>query len=539
MSGISGQEWWRGACLYQIYPRSFLDTNGDGVGDLPGITERLDYIADLGVDGIWISPFFKSPMKDFGYDVADYCAIDPLFGTLDDFDRLVASAHRHGLKVIIDQVYSHTSDQHVWFNESRQNRNNPKSDWYVWADAKRDGSPPNNWQSVFGTPSWTWDARRQQYFLHNFLPEQPDLNLHNPVVQQALMKVARFWLDRGVDGFRLDAINFGMHDQQLRNNPAAPKSIRRETRPYLMQLPKYTVGHPNMPQFLEKLRAITDEYDTVMTVAEVGAVNPLPVMKDYTYGTNRLNSAYGFEFLSTDEIDARLVKEILKGWPGDAGEGWPSWAFSNHDAPRVASRWLQQVDHERRVRLIALLQFALRGNVFVYQGEELGLTQAHVPFEKIQDPEALTNWPHTLGRDGARTPMPWEPVSPGVGFTTGDETWLPVSEAHVEKAVAVQQADENSILQHFKSLIALRQSHVSLRRGDLQFLRARKNIVAFTRRYEGETTLCVFNLGDALISWRPAVGASAHVVAEVGAEVAADACPRHLPAFSGYIAVVS
>lgn len=404
MGDSKKHEWWRGASLYQIYPRSFFDTTGNGVGDLCGIVERLDYVSSLGVDGIWISPFFTSPMKDFGYDVSDYRDIDPLFGTLDDFDRLIERAHALGLKIIIDQVYSHTSNQHAWFAESRESRDNDKSDWYVWADAKRDGSPPNNWQSVFGTPAWTWDARRQQYYLHNFLSAQPDLNLHNADVQDALLDVARFWLDRGVDGFRLDAINFGMHDQALRNNPPAPRHLRRETRPYSMQLPKYTIGHENMPRFLERLRSLTDQYSDIMTVAEVGAMNPLPVMKDYTHGEHRLNSAYGFEFLSSPVLTAELVKKTLKDWPGEVNEGWPSWAFSNHDAPRVVSRWLPHLAHEHRVRLIALLQFSLRGNVFIYQGEELGLTQAIVPYEKIQDPEALTNWPHTLGRDGARTP---------------------------------------------------------------------------------------------------------------------------------------
>ena len=258
--------WWRGAAIYQIYPRSFSDSNGDGIGDLPGITEKLDYVRDLGVDGIWLSPFFTSPMRDFGYDVADYCGVDPVFGTLRDFDALVERAHSLGLKVIIDQVYSHSSDQHPWFQQSRSSRDNSKADWYVWADAKPDGSPPNNWQSVFGGPSWTWDARRGQYYLHNFLPEQPDLNVHNRAVQDALLDVARFWLDRGIDGFRIDAINFAMHDPQLRDNPPAPNGGKR-TRPFDFQQHLYNQSHSDIAKFLERLRAVTNEYGDRFTLA--------------------------------------------------------------------------------------------------------------------------------------------------------------------------------------------------------------------------------------------------------------------------------
>ena len=487
---MSKQEWWRGAVIYQIYPRSFLDTNGDGIGDLKGIAEKLDYIADLGVDGFWISPFFKSPMIDFGYDVSDYRDVDPMFGTLDDFDRLVARAHELGLKVIIDQVYSHTSDRHAWFEESRQSRENPKSDWYIWADAKKDGSPPNNWQSVFGCPAWTWDARRQQYYMHNFLPEQPDLNLHNLEVQNALLEVARFWLERGVDGFRLDAINCGMHDPQLRDNPPSTAPYRNETRPCYMQEAKYNMCHDDMPQVLERLRVLTNTFGEIFTVAEVGAAEPLPVMKDYTLGGSRLNTAYGFEFLSSSELTADGVIEILSGWPGEKDEGWPSWAFSNHDAPRVASRWGTDIEHDQRVRLIALLQVCLRGNLFIYQGEELGLAQADVPFEKLQDPEALNNWPHTLGRDGARTPMPWMHDGAGAGFSQA-EPWLPVEKAHELMAVETQADDPDSVLNFFKELINLRKASPALRYGNLEFIDAPEGLLAFTRSHGDETALCV------------------------------------------------
>ena len=283
--------WWKGASIYQIYPRSFADSNGDGIGDLAGVTARLDYVAALGVDAIWLSPFYTSPMQDFGYDVADYCNVDPIFGTLADFDALVARAHALGLKVTIDQVYAHTSDQHGWFAESRASRANDKADWYVWANARSDGSPPNNWQSVFGGPAWTWDARRGQYYMHNFLTSQPQLNVHNPDLQDALLDVARFWLDRGVDGFRIDAINFAMHDPELRDNPPASPSNKVRTRPFDFQQKIHNQSHPDIPLFLERLRALTDEYDGSFTVAEVGGADAEREMHLFTAGDRRHNSA--------------------------------------------------------------------------------------------------------------------------------------------------------------------------------------------------------------------------------------------------------
>lgn len=524
---MNTHEWWRGAVIYQVYPRSFQDTTGDGVGDIPGITRRLDYIASLGVDGIWISPFFTSPMKDFGYDVSDYCDVDPLFGSLRDFDAMIGKAHGLGLKVIIDQVYSHTSDAHAWFDESRQSRDNAKSDWYIWADAKRDGSPPNNWQSVFGIPAWTWDARRQQYYMHNFLSEQPDLNLHNPDVQAALLDVAKFWLDRGVDGFRLDAINCGMHDPELRDNPPAEGAYRNETRPCFMQLPRYNMCHDDMPQVLEALRRFTNTYGEIFTVAEVGAPEPLPIMKDYTHGGVRLNTAYSFDFLNAPDLDKESVTRFLAGWPGEPGEGWPSWAFSNHDARRVASRWLVDLEHEHRVRLIALVQMALRGNVFVYQGEELGLPQVDVPFEKLQDPEGINNWPHTMGRDGARTPMPWTGDAAFAGFSES-EPWLPPGDAHRAMAVDEQDADADSILNFFRHLIAMRFESAALRVGDLTFLDAPDGVLAFRRSVGGESVVCIFNLSGDAVDWNAYPGT---VLASVGID--ADTPADSLPPWSG------
>ena len=383
-------EWWRGAAIYQIYPRSFVDSDGNGIGDLPGITDHLDYVASLGVDGIWLSPFFTSPMRDFGYDVADYRDVDPLFGTLADFDALLERAHALNLKVIIDQVYSHSSDQHAWFRESRSSRTNAKSDWYVWVDAKTDGSPPNNWQSVFGGPAWQWDARRGQYYLHNFLTEQPDLNVHSPAVQDALLDVARFWLNRGVDGFRIDAINFAMHDPQLRDNPPASDSGKR-TRPFDFQQHLYNQSHPDIVKFLERFREVTDSYGDRFTLAEVGGEHSLSEMRAFTKGNRRLNSAYGFDFLYADQLTPELVARVAEDWP--EGEGWPSWAFENHDAPRAISRWAREEDRDLVARAKMLLLCSLRGSIILYQGEELGLSQVDVPFEQLQDPEAIVNWP--------------------------------------------------------------------------------------------------------------------------------------------------
>jgi alpha-glucosidase len=521
------QEWWRGAVIYQVYPRSFADSDGDGVGDLPGIVERLEHIASLGVDGVWLSPFFTSPQKDFGYDIADYRDVDPSYGTLADFDRLIARAHSLGLKIVIDQVYSHTSDRHAWFAESRSSRTNAKADWYVWADARPDGSPPTNWQSVFHGSSWTWDARRGQYYLHNFLESQPDLNVHHPEVQDALLDTARFWLDRGVDGFRLDAINFAMHDPQLRDNPPATGPQRR-TRPFDFQQHLYNQSHPAIPAFLERLRAVTDSYGARFTVAEVGGDQADPEMKAFTAGGTRLNSAYGFNFLYARDLTPALVHDTLRLWPGAPGEGWPSWAFSNHDAPRAASRWAGSRDHAAVTRQLMLLLMCLRGNVFLWQGEELGLPQAEVPFERLQDPEAIANWPETLGRDGARTPLPWRADPPHAGFSHA-EPWLPVDPRHPALAVDRQEADPGSMLHWTRRLVALRQSRPALRWGSAEAVDVPAPLVAFERRNGAERLLCVFNLGEEPASWSPPPGW--RMVEPVGG-----ATLEGFPPASGYVA---
>ncbi len=501
----AGEPWWKGASVYQIYPRSYLDSNGDGVGDLPGITQKLDYIATLGVEAIWLSPFFKSPMADYGYDVSDFCDVDPIFGSLADFDALIEKSHRLGLKVIIDQVYSHSSDQHPWFEESRRSRDNDKADWYVWADPKPDGSPPNNWQSVFAGPAWEWDARRGQYYLHNFLPEQPDLNLHNPDVQDAIMAVPKFWLDRGVDGFRLDALNFGFHNQALTDNPPASKFKRPPTRPHDFQAHINNMSQPEIYPFLENIRALMDEYPGRFSVAEIGGPFPLDEMKAYTGGDNRLNTAYAFDFLYSDKLDAQLVRETLGQWPGGKNDGWPSWAFSNHDAPRAVSRWRGKCPQGDYAKLLCLMMVGMRGNIFIYQGEELGLCQADIAFEELKDPEAIANWPHTLGRDGARTPMPWKNDNQYAGFSES-KPWLPVDKRHLNETVTDQDGSASSVLNFYRKALALRQNSEVLKHGDQEFLTADADLLVCKRQAGAHQILMVVNLTEKPIKHEPITG---------------------------------
>ncbi|HJP97259.1 MAG TPA: alpha-glucosidase family protein [Rhodanobacteraceae bacterium] len=502
--------WWRGAVIYQIYPRSFLDTNGDGVGDLPGIIGRLDYVASLGVDAIWIAPFFRSPMADFGYDIADYRAVDPLFGTLDDFDRLLDKAHALGLKVMIDQVLSHTSREHAWFRESRQSRDNPKSDWYVWADPREDGTPPNNWLSIFGGPAWQWESRRQQYYLHNFLAEQPDLNFHHPEVREAVLANVRFWLDRGVDGLRLDAINFCFHDQALRDNPAKPAGERTgrgfsPDNPYAHQYHFYNNTRPENLAFLEQLRALLDRYPGVAALGEISSEDSLATVAEYTSG-RRLHMGYSFELL-VDDFSAAWIRDTVQRLDANMREGWPCWAISNHDVERVLSRWGGGRPAARLAGLLTAMLCSLRGAVCVYQGEELGLTEAEVPYEALRDPFGIAFWPQFKGRDGCRTPMPWNSSAHG-GFTTG-EPWLPVPEEHLALAVNRQEADPASTLHGFRMFLRWRSMHPALRTGAIRFLHTPEPVLAFTRQSDDEVLLVAFNLSDQATELSlPAIGAS-------------------------------
>ena len=491
-------DWWRGAVIYQIYPRSFQDSNHDGIGDLAGIIHRLGHVAEMGVDAIWISPFFRSPMLDFGYDVSDYRDVDPMFGSLGDFDALISRAHELGLRVLIDLVLSHTSNQHPWFHESQTSRDNPKADWYVWADAKPDGSPPNNWLSIFGGSAWEWSGDRMQYFLHNFLKEQPDLNLHNPQVQEELLGVARFWLDRGVDGFRLDTINFYFHDPQLRDNPALDPSQRNatiapEVNPYNWQDHIHDKNQPENLEFLRRLRTLMDEYPATTAVGEVGdAQRGMQIQAEYTSGGDKVHMCYSFEFLSGTTPTPERVVDVLTDYEEKIGDGWACWAFSNHDVVRHASRWNLGEDARR---LYAALLLSLRGTVCLYQGEELGLTEAYVSYEDLQDPYGIRFWPKFRGRDGCRTPIPWIPDNQNGGFSDA-KPWLPVAVEHLQRSVGNQLANDDSTLAFYRQMIHFRRAWPPLVKGTLEELWSGDGIVSFVRAHQGQRLFCAFNMSN-------------------------------------------
>ncbi len=487
------EEWWRGSVTYQIYPRSFQDENGDGMGDLPGILRRLPHVADLGVDAIWLSPIFTSPMADMGYDVSDHRGIDPSFGTMADFEALVERAHDLGLKVIIDQVLSHSSDRHPFFTESRSSRSNPRADWYVWHDARPEGSPPNNWQSIFGGPAWTWDVRRRQYYFHQFLREQPDFNFHNPEVQDWALDTLRFWLEKGVDGFRLDAVNHYVHDAEFRDNPP---DIRPKAGPdyktFEMQYPIHSKNRPENLAFMERVRALTDRYEARTLIGEIGeAHHPVERLQEYT-GPGRLHQAY-HTALMHEPYGAAFFRDQLTSMFRDGYEGCPNWAFSSHDVPRHVSRWgAHWRDPEAFAKMTAALLLSIRGSVCLYQGEELGLLQTELAYDELVDPEGRMFFPDHPGRDGARTPMPWEAEARHAGFSAAATTWLPVKAPEAARAVDRQADDPASVLSFYRRMLRLRRERASLIRGGMTFLEAPDEVLAFDR---GGDTLCVFNLG--------------------------------------------
>jgi alpha-glucosidase len=490
-------EWWRGGVVYQIYPRSYQDSNGDGIGDLKGITSRLDYVANLGVDAIWLSPFFKSPMKDFGYDVSDYCDVDPMFGTMGDFKELLKRAHDLGLKVMIDQVLSHSAAEHPWFVESRSSRDNAKSDWYVWADAKDDGNPPNNWLSIFGGSAWQWDTRRKQYYLHNFLTSQPDLNFHCPAVQEALLGTVKFWLDLGVDGYRLDTANFYVHDAQLRNNPPRGEPTGEDpavssVNPYAWQWHKHDKSQPENLAFLKKLRDLLNQYPNTTMVGEIGDDDGLARLAEYTSGGDKLHMAYCFDLLGNPH-DAPYLHGVMSRFNEVVGDGWPCWALSNHDVPRLATRWGGEKPNQALLRLAAALQMSLRGSPSLYQGDELGLPEVDISFEDLQDPYGKEMWPEFKGRDGCRTPMPWNSSKQHAGFSSAAGTWLPVAKTHLTLAVDKQESDEKSLLKYYTQLLMWRRDMPVLVKGSMKLLPKDPQVLAFVREHLGVKVLCVFN----------------------------------------------
>ncbi|WP_028747066.1 alpha-glucosidase [Rhizobium mesoamericanum] len=540
-------DWWRGAVIYQVYPRSFQDTNGDGLGDLKGIARRLPYIASLGVDAIWLSPFFKSPMADMGYDVLDYCDVDPIFGTLADFDAMMTAAHGLGIKVIIDQVISHTSDLHPWFIESRSSRTNPKADWYVWADPKPDGTAPNNWLSIFGGPGWEWDGVRRQYYQHNFLSSQPDLNFHNPEVQEAVLSTVKFWLDRGVDGFRLDTVNYYFCDKLLRDNPPhAPDETDAgldapDTNPYGMQDHLYDKTQPENIRFLKRFRALLNRYEARTTVGEVGdGARSLKTVAAYTSGGDKLHMCYTFDLLGP-EFTAAHIRKCIDAFQKSVADGWVCWAFSNHDVNRHVSRFAKTEAERPTIAKLAMSVLAtLRGSICLYQGEELGLPEAELAFEDLRDPYGIRFWPAFKGRDGCRTPMPWEAAKAHAGFTTGEKSWLPVPYEQAALSVDTQESDPHSVLHHYRQTLEFRKRHPALLDGTMDFIGTNQDLLAFTRAKGSEKLLFVFNLTRKPAQFIPPGGmAIGERLAMPGFEREAGSGPIKLAALDAFCARVA
>jgi alpha-glucosidase len=540
---MTTMDWWRGAVIYQVYPRSFRDSNDDGIGDLPGIVERLDHIASLGVDAIWVSPFFRSPMADFGYDIADYRDVDPMFGTLADVDRLLAEAHARGLKVVIDQVLSHTSIDHAWFRESRESRDNPKADWYVWADARPDGAPPNNWLSIFGGVAWRWEPRRGQYFLHNFLSSQPDLNFHHPQVRAAQLDNLKFWLDRGVDGFRMDAINFCFHDAALRDNPPKPPELRTgrgfsPDNPYAFQYHWHNNTQPENLGFIEDVRALLDRYPGATALGEISSEDSLATMAEYCT-PSRLHMGYSFELL-TDDFSVAHIRGTVEQLEATMREGWPCWAISNHDVRRAVTRWGGDAPSDAFAKQLVALVCALRGSICLYQGEELGLEEAEIPFESLRDPYGIAFWPTFKGRDGCRTPMPWNDDR-NAGFSEGTP-WLPVPDAHRARNVAAQEADPESVLNATRAFLRWRRTQPALVAGDFAFLDSGEPVLVFTRRdaASSETLLVAFNLSNEDAAWTVPAGLTLRQIDAPGPIAGTlDGAILRLPARGTFFAVVT
>jgi len=482
------EEWWRSGVIYQIYPRSFQDTSGDGIGDLEGVRRRLDYLDWLGVDAIWLSPFYPSPMKDFGYDVADYCDVDPLFGSMADFDRLLADAHSRGMKAIIDLVPNHTSDQHPWFLASRRSRSDPKRDWYLWRDPAPDGGPPNNWLSHFGGSGWTWDEATQQYYNHAFLPEQPDLNWRNPQLRAAMHEVMRFWLARGVDGFRVDVVSHLIKDDLSRDNPPNPAwpgqgpDITR-----LTQL--YSANRPEIHDIIAGLRRVIDAYPDRVLIGE--AYLPVDQLVAY-YGAHNDGLHFPFNFhLFQTSWRADALGDLIARYEAALPQGaQPNWVLGNHDQRRIAGRL-----GEAQARIAAMLLLTLRGTPTLYYGDELGIGDIAIPKDRLRDPLALREAGANVGRDPARTPMQWDQTL-YAGFST-HEPWLPLTENHAHRNVTRMKADAGSILSLYKNLLRLRRNCLALRAGEWRRLNAPENILAYERHEDNSHIIVALNFVSA------------------------------------------
>ena len=491
-------DWWRSAVIYQVYPRSFFSMRGNSIGDLAGITAKSAYLKKLGVDIVWISPFFQSPMKDYGYDVSDYCAVDPIFGSLSDFDSMVNALHACGLKVMIDQVYNHTSEQHPWFVESRADKENAKADWYIWKDPTITGNAPNNWMSLFSGPAWSWYSGRRQYYLHQFLKEQPDLNFNNPQVQNAILDAAEFWLKRQVDGFRLDTVSRYVQDPRYLDNPPFPHHASRAVpvHPFMMQQEKYNQGQPGTLAFLKRLRALADRYNNAVLLGELGTDNENELQGAYTAGNDALHIAYTFQLLH-NAVTPQRIAQVFADIAPHIQDGWPSWAFSNHDVVRAISRpgTVTAAYQDSYAKLLLTLLLALRGTPCIYQGEELALSDQDLAYDELQDPFSKNLWPEWRGRDGCRTPIPWQKEANYGGFSTC-APWLPVKENHRARAVDQQEMDPHSTLNFYRQFIRWRKGQQTLcGKGALEIMEADANLLCFVR--EGSPSLyCAYNFGE-------------------------------------------
>jgi alpha-glucosidase len=478
--------WWQSGIFYQVYPRSFQDSNADGVGDLAGIVNRLPYLSELGIDAVWLSPVFTSPMADFGYDISDYTGIDPLFGTMQDFDALVIAAHEAGLKIILDLVPNHTSDQHPWFIESRASRDNPKRDWYLWRDPKPDGSAPNNWLSEFGGSAWALDAATGQYYYHAFLAQQPDLNWRNPDVRAAVYDAMRFWLRKGVDGFRVDVIWHLIKDAEFRDNPPNPH-YHDGRPPHETILTQYSTDQPEVHEVVAEMRRVTDEFDSRVLIGEIY----LPLQRLVAYYGNDLRGAqmpFNFALLST-LWSARSIERIISDYENALPPGaWPNWVLGNHDRPRVASR----VGAEQ-ARVAAMLLLTLRGTPTLYYGDEIGMHQVAIAPEDVRDPFEKNVPGIGVGRDGCRTPMQWN-ATHNAGFSMATP-WLPVASDFAQQNVVNLDADTGSILSLYRALIQLRKRLPQLKGGSYEPVAAQGDLLLYRRRAEGDALVIALNLG--------------------------------------------
>lgn len=479
--------WWRDGIIYQIYPRSFADSNADGIGDLPGITARLDYLVDLGVDAIWLSPIYPSPDADFGYDVSNYTDVDPKFGTLADFDQLVKAAHDRSLHIILDLVLNHTSDQHPWFLQSRSSRDNPYHDWYLWRDPLPGGGLPNNWASVFGGGGWEFDPHLGQYYFHMFEKQQPDLNWRNPAVRQAILDGMRFWLDRGVDGFRMDVFNAYFKDIDLQDNPFKP-GIRR----FDMQKHIHDIDQPEMLPLLAEMRTLLDSYPERYFVGETFLDGTEKAAR--YIGGDRLHAAFDFDFLHT-RWSARGFQNVIWRWESVLGPNlWPNYVLNNHDNPRSGTRYTW-TEEDQRLKLLAAMLLTLRGTPFLYYGEEIGMRDISLRRDQILDPLGKRYYPFHKGRDGCRSPMQWD-AAPGAGFSPA-VPWLPVHPNYIQRNVSTQTADKGSLLQFYKQLIALRRKHPALHRGSyLPLADTPFQTMVYIRQAEKDTIMVALNFSD-------------------------------------------